>query len=90
MAALMRRDMSKEKVRHDQQKETSETRLARFGDRDECVLTFAEWCALNSFSIATGRRIKNSGKGPQFVRLSARRIGVTVRVNREWQAARGE
>lgn len=57
-------------------------------DNENAVLSYLEWCAFNSFSPATGRRIKNSGKGPVFVQLSERRIGVTVRANREWLAAR--
>jgi hypothetical protein len=55
---------------------------------DDCVMTFAEWCAVNSFSIATGRRIKASGNGPNFLNLSERRIGVTVGENRRWQESR--
>jgi hypothetical protein len=55
---------------------------------DDAVLSFAAWCALNSFSRATGQRIKEAGKGPAFIRLSDRRIGVRVRDNREWQESR--
>jgi hypothetical protein len=51
------------------------------------VLTFLEWCKLNKISPATGRRIRKSGKGPKFIRLSDRRIGVTVGDNRAWQEA---
>jgi len=52
------------------------------------VITFLEWCSLNKISPATGRRIRKSGKGPKFIRLSDRRIGVTVGENRAWQEAR--
>jgi hypothetical protein len=52
------------------------------------ILTFLEWCRLNKISAATGRRIRKSGKGPPFVQLSDRRIGVTVGANAAWQAAR--
>jgi hypothetical protein len=51
------------------------------------VLTFLEWCRLNKISPATGRRIRAAGKGPKFIRLSDRRIGVTVGDNRAWQEA---
>jgi len=51
------------------------------------VLTFLEWCRLNKISPATGRRIRKSGKGPKFIRLSDRRIGVTIGDNRAWQEA---
>lgn len=55
------------------------------GDR---ILTFSEWCQLNSFSPSTGQRLIASGQGPVFVRLSARRKGVTVAENRRWQQSR--
>jgi len=51
------------------------------------VLTFLEWCRLNKISPATGRRIRKAGKGPKFIRLSDRRIGVTIGDNRAWQEA---
>jgi hypothetical protein len=52
------------------------------------VLSFLEWCFLNNFSPATGRRILKSGRGPVVTRLSERRIGITVANNVNWQAAR--
>jgi hypothetical protein len=55
---------------------------------DDKVLTFQAWCALNSLSPATGRRILKSGEGPAVVQLSPRRIGISLRANREWLAAR--
>jgi hypothetical protein len=63
--------------------------LARALD-DDRVMTFRTWCEVNDFSEATGRRLRKSGQGPAFVRLSDRRIGVTVRNNRLWQAARAK
>jgi hypothetical protein len=55
---------------------------------DDRVLTFQEWCVLNSLSPATARRILKSGAGPTSVQLSPRRIGITMRANREWLAKR--
>jgi hypothetical protein len=55
---------------------------------DNQVLTFREWCLLNSLSERNGRRILKTGTGPRVVQLSARRFGITVRANREWQASR--
>jgi hypothetical protein len=57
---------------------------------DDMVMTLGEWCDSNSFSVATGRRILKSGNGPTFVQLSERRIGITVRANREWLASRAK
>jgi predicted DNA-binding transcriptional regulator AlpA len=55
---------------------------------DDRVLSFAEWHTLNGFSRATAQRLLYGGKGPRFVKLSARRIGVTVAENRRWLASR--
>jgi len=55
---------------------------------DDQVLTFAQWCELNSISKRTGRRIIASGNGPVVTELSPRRIGVSVGNNRRWQASR--
>jgi hypothetical protein len=57
-------------------------------NNDNQILTFADWCASNSFSESTGLRIRKSGKGPRFIKLSDRRIGVTVGENRRWQNER--
>jgi hypothetical protein len=55
---------------------------------DDRILSFAQWCQLNGISLATGRRIIKSGNGPVVVRMSPRRIGISIRSNREWQASR--
>ncbi|WP_235939940.1 helix-turn-helix transcriptional regulator [Bradyrhizobium hipponense] len=55
------------------------------GDR---VLSFDDWCKLNGFSRSTGQRLIAAGNGPQFIKLSERRKGVTVAENRRWQASR--
>jgi hypothetical protein len=57
-------------------------------DPDDVVLTFREWCEVNRFSQATGRRLIASGAGPVVTRLSERRIGITVANNRLWREAR--
>jgi hypothetical protein len=55
---------------------------------DDRCLTFREWCQLNGIGARTGRRILKDGSGPMVVQLSPRRIGITVRANRVWQASR--
>jgi hypothetical protein len=55
------------------------------GDR---VLSFIEWHTLNGFSRATAQRLLAGGNGPHFIKLSQRRIGVTVAENRRWLASR--
>jgi hypothetical protein len=55
---------------------------------DARVMPFKRWCEINDFSEATGRRLRKAGKGPVFTQLSPRRIGITIRANREWQQSR--
>jgi len=55
---------------------------------DDQVLDFHSWCQLNRISERTGRRILAGPGSPKTVQLSARRVGVTVRANREWQNTR--
>ena len=49
------------------------------------ILTFRQWCQLNSFSEATGRRLIRAGK-VRVVRLSERRIGIGEDDNADFQA----
>ena len=60
----------------------------RLVEDDDAVLTFKEWCALNGLSERQGRRILSSGNGPVVTDLSDRRIGITRKNNRLWQAQR--
>ena len=55
---------------------------------DDAVLSFKQWCAINGISERQGRRILASGNGPTVIQLSDRRIGISRRNNREWQARR--
>jgi len=52
------------------------------------VLRFAEWCALAGISTRTGRRLLVAGTRPTIVRLSSKRMGVTVGAHRAWLASR--
>jgi predicted DNA-binding transcriptional regulator AlpA len=60
----------------------------KYSMEDDRVLSFDDWCKLNGFSRSTGQRIIAAGNGPQFIKLSERRKGVTVAENRRWQASR--
>jgi hypothetical protein len=54
----------------------------------DAVLTIPEWQTLNALSERQARRILASDDGPAVVWLSAKRRGVTVKANAEWQQAR--
>ena len=60
----------------------------RLAADDDAVLTFKEWCALNSVSERQGRRILGSGSGPTVTKLTDKRVEISRRANREWQHAR--
>ena len=68
-----------EAERRQRQRETSRRTSQR-------ILTFKQWCALNSISEATGRRIIRAGK-VRITRLSERRIGIGEDDNAEFQAS---
>jgi hypothetical protein len=76
--------------RANQRRQSDPARDREIGLNQFRVLSFAQWCALNGISAATGRRILKSGKGPLVIRLSDRRIGISVGANAAWQAARSE
>jgi hypothetical protein len=52
------------------------------------IIPWRAWCASKGFTVDTGRRLRERGEGPRIVRISDRRIGVTVRDDREWTLAR--
>lgn len=55
---------------------------------DGVVMSFKDWCQRNDISAATGRRLIAHGDGPELIRLSAKRIGVTYGADRAWKAQR--
>jgi len=58
--------------------------------KSQRILSFKDWCRLNSISESTGRRIIAAGK-VRVTQLSERRIGVGEEDNADFQArcARG-
>jgi hypothetical protein len=69
-------------------REAERARIAQYYQNPNQVLTFVEWCLINTISEATGKRIIDSGAGPIVTELAPRRIGVTVGNNAAWQASR--
>jgi hypothetical protein len=68
-------------------REAERAQIAQY-QNPNLVLTFGQWCLLNSFSKATGKRIIGSGAGPIVTELSPNRIGVTLANNARWQESR--
>jgi hypothetical protein len=61
---------------------------ARLALDEDAVLTFHEWCAINSFSERQGQRIIHAPGGPVVTQLSTRMIGISRRNNRLWLESR--
>jgi hypothetical protein len=57
------------------------------GDR---VMTLGEWRTLRRISASTERRMRAAGSGPTLTHISDHLLGVTVRDDRAWLAARSE
>jgi hypothetical protein len=51
---------------------------------DNDIIPWLAWCRSKGISPDTGLRLRAAGKGPRIVRIGMRRIGVTVKDDREW------
>jgi len=76
----------RQQLRREQRKQQLDALPATLHDAQ--VLTFRQWAALNALGERTARRLLHNGNGPAVVRLSAKRIGVTVAADRAWKAGR--
>jgi hypothetical protein len=85
-SAVRKTEAEREAVRA--KREAERARIAQYYQNPDQVLTFAEWCLVNTLSEASGRRIFASAAGPIVTELDPRRLGVTVGNNRAWQASR--
>jgi len=52
------------------------------------VLTTRQWSQLACISTRTAKRLLKDGHGPAIVRLSDKRIGISVGAHRAWLASR--
>ena len=78
--------MSSREVRARGPKKSKRVRAHFSTNHDQQVLTFGEWCLLNSISPKTGRRILKAPGGPVVTQLTTKQIGITVAADREWKA----
>ena len=62
--------------------------ISQLSDHPNAVMTFLQWCSLNGFSPATGKRLMRARRGPKIVQLSPKRIGIRNIDNDDWQKAR--
>jgi hypothetical protein len=84
-----KRKTPKRKFAHIPSREEARQRFEDAGGYyDDRVMSFVEWCGSNNISVSTGRRIKRSGTGPNFIRIGTSMLGVTVAENRRWRESR--
>jgi|SRR6516225_9997578 hypothetical protein len=76
-----------ERAAEQARRDAERARLAQYQNPNQ-VLTFQQWCLLNTLSKATGKRILDSGAGPIVTELGVRRVGITVGNNSTWQQSR--
>lgn len=56
----------------------------------DVVLPFMEWIALAGLSEATARDMRAKGLGPRCVKLTDKKLGVTLAEHRRWIKSRME
>ena len=76
----------REAERRQRQRRESERQREASRRTSQRILSFKQWCALNSISESTGRRIIRAGK-VRVTQLSPRRIGIGEDDNAAYQAA---
>jgi hypothetical protein len=55
---------------------------------DDCVMTLHEWARRAGIAYVTARRVIAAGQGPEVVRLSPNRLGVSFGAHRAWLKSR--
>jgi hypothetical protein len=55
---------------------------------DDLVMSIREWCRRNNISLPTAKRLIARGEGPELIKLSPNRIGITFGADRAWKAQR--
>jgi hypothetical protein len=56
----------------------------------DVVLPFMEWMALAGLSETAARVLRARGEGPRVVRLTSKKLGVTLAEHRRWVRSRME
>jgi hypothetical protein len=64
--------------------------IPAIGNDDDVVLTFSEWYALAGISEAAAREMRARGEGPRCVKLTEKKLGVTLAEHRKWVKKRME
>ncbi|MFY9841443.1 MAG: hypothetical protein WAK55_34225 [Xanthobacteraceae bacterium] len=60
------------------------------GDDGDVILTFQEWRDLAGLPESTARELRARGEGPRCIKLTDKKLGVTLAEHRRWMKARME
>jgi hypothetical protein len=60
------------------------------GNDDDVVLTYREWYTLAGLPESTAREMRARGEGPRCVKLTGKKLGVTMAEHRRWVRSRME
>jgi hypothetical protein len=60
------------------------------GDDGDVVLSFLEWARMAGLSERTAQEIRARGEGPRCIKLTDKKLGVTLAEHRRWMKARME
>jgi hypothetical protein len=65
-------------------------KIPQFGNDDDKVMPFLEWVMLADLTESTARELRAQGKGPRCVKITDKKLGVTLGEHRRWLKARME
>ena len=60
------------------------------GDDGDVVLSFLEWARMAGLSERTAQELRARGEGPRCIKLTDKKLGVTLAEHRRWMKSRME
>jgi hypothetical protein len=60
------------------------------GDDGDVVLSLLEWANMAGISERTAQDLRARGEGPRFIKLTDKKLGVTLAEHRRWLKSRME
>jgi hypothetical protein len=57
---------------------------------EDLILSFSEWAELAGLSLRAARELRARGQGPRCIKITDKKLGVTLAEHRRWTKARME
>jgi hypothetical protein len=64
--------------------------VPQIGNDDDVVLPYLDWVMLAGLTETTAREMRARGEGPRCVKLTGKKLGVTLAEHRRWVKSRTE